>query len=100
MVQTLYQRLILGAPGPCRDRGHAYLLPVHLHLAVEEERQIVLGQIEDAPLSFDEITDEAEVDRVELVTLVERSGSKVFGERLAWFRIFRQPVVGPRGSQR
>ena len=81
-----------------RDRGQGDL-PLHIHRAVEEEGQVILGEIEDAPLGLAEVADEAEVDGVKVVALADGPGVQVLGKRLARLGMFGQPVAGARGRQ-
>jgi hypothetical protein len=86
------------APGSCGDRGQRELL-VHFHRTVKEEGKVVLGESEDAPMGLAKVTDEAQVDGVEIIALADGPGVQVHGKRLARLRVFGQPVVGLRRRQ-
>src|SRR5262245_37993025 len=85
-------------PGLCWDRTQGKV-PMHLHRAVEEEGQVVLGESEDAPLGVGEVSDQAEVDGVQLVALADGPGLQVLGKGLARLVVFGQPVTGPGRKQ-
>jgi hypothetical protein len=74
-------------------------LPPYLYRAIEEEGQVLLGAFRYAPLSLAEITNQAEVDRVQVIAFADGVCIQVLGEGLARLVVFRQPVTGPRRRQ-
>ena len=86
------------APGPCGDRVQREP-PDHLHWAIEEEGQVLLGEIEQALLGLGEVPNKAQVDCVQLVDLPRVLRMKVLGKRLTWLVVLGQPVARPRTRQ-
>jgi hypothetical protein len=64
-------------------------LSVHLHRAIEEQSQVVFGEIDNAALRLTKITDQANIDRLELVALAHRLGVQILGKGLPRLDVFR-----------
>jgi hypothetical protein len=103
-VQDVPGQHLGGAPGGMRasrprgDRSQ-WDVSVDLHRAVEEEGEVVLGEIEDSPLGLVEFANEAEVDRVEPVAPANGLGNQVLGIGLARLMMCGQPVARSRSRQ-